>query len=204
MILPKLDSKLEKSLIDIDIQNEDNYALSHEIFWYGADAVIHSYLFQKAQEIITGEISLTDFIEKQELHNFVGERELISERKNFNGFYGSLKPIREEGIFLPAAISHSSEEHIFRYFASDYHNRFGFGRDNVDRKLGVEMIERSWTRDDLMNPEIIAKGLRFTQEMWKTCVEGFEWYLENSNSVQPEQITVLGRELIGYYTHIIK
>jgi len=240
--IPSLDPTIIEALRNIP--DEDKYKCSplyHEILWYGSESAVHAHLFNMAKKLIGEDLTVDDFVKKYELRDFCGElnekddsvqnalRKMIGARDydiaqykydyehlRRKGFKGSLAAISRDGVSLPTFYLHDKPDKDFRYFSSDYYNRFMKPEECKSEEISKLMLEREWKPKDFANPEVVENALKFARDMWQTCINGFERSYRSgipkrtcSTEVlertppQPKYVTELARELILYYGGII-
>src|SRR3989344_6563893 len=150
---------------------------------------------RQARDIASEKILLEQFVEKYRLKDFGRGKEIGP------GFFGSLRAIQNDGIFIPEQKFYGKENFEFSYFHPDYGNRFIGSRLGPNTKNALFLMDdHTWKPEDFTALEIIERGEKFGRDMWKTCVDGFE---EWKSITQYQRVIDIGRELIKYYSEIM-
>jgi hypothetical protein len=191
------------SLKELDFQTENNYAFNHELLNYGVQAVTHSYLMQKAKNVIQGNVTKDEFVQKYGLEFLsVGRGLLELSSKRYGFFVMPLNKIESDGVFIPQQSYWNSEgkklNREINLFGLDYANLIYGDRWN-NKDYALNLLHRKWQPSDLENSELVEQGIKFGEDMWKSCVEGFDKH----KSKQSQKLTSLGQNLIDYYSKII-
>lgn len=194
---------------------EANSGYSHEILWYGVEAIAHVHLMRMALDISEGRLSVDDFVSKYSL-DFDGA---------LSGIFVPLRKIELDGVYIPQPAyaerwhggEPSEKKRPVCLFNGDYHNRIGYDYTPVetdhwgpDKQYARQLISRKWQPSDLENQVLMEQGVRFGRDLWRTCVAGFEWHCKYRHegwgwkeSHQAQRVTDLGRKLIAYYDGIV-
>lgn len=178
-----------------------NYAYTHELRWYGLDAVAHFHLMDKARDVYGGKISKDDFVEKYRLRF-----------DKYGRIAVPFESIEKDGVFIPEMAywgKKGRSEVDVSLFKGDHKNRiFMDSWKNKDSAKGL--INRKWEFSDFGTSYLVEQGVIYGKDMWRSCVEEFE---ETKNGViydgcvceppMDPKIKRLGENLIGYYSGLI-
>lgn len=180
------------------------FAYTHELRWYGLDAVAHFCLMDKARDVYRGNISKDDFVEKYRL------------RFDKRGYLAvPFESIEKDGIFIPEMTygffgkKPRSEVDVSLFDAGDHINRI-LMPSWKDKDYAVALMRRKWEFSDFEDADLVEQGVRYGRDFWGTCVAGFN---ENKDGMFfegkmyepaiPAKLKRLGEKLVGYYSGII-
>ncbi|MFA6073802.1 MAG: hypothetical protein WC758_06840 [Candidatus Woesearchaeota archaeon] len=209
MNLPDLDIMLKNTLNSLTLENlkfgtDVNHGFNHGLLLYGVEAITHNYLMQKAEDVSAGKLSKGEFIQKYNLGFLTDGKDIGLEFaiKKYGFFVAPINTLESEGIFIPKQadwnILGEKLNKKVNLFGLDYTNLIY--RDNwTNKDYALSLIHRKWQPEDLENPELVEQGIKFGEDMWKTCVAEFNEYKHR----QSASITDLGQKLIDYYSKIV-
>ena len=187
--------------------------------YQGMEALAHAYLMLKARGVVRGEVSLEDFVNRFSL-------EFGQKNPGCKGFTVLLKSIEGDGIivpeqaYLPEFSNKAGENRTVGLF--DNHWLGNWVRyDDARRSYAVRLIERIWQKEDLRDKSLVDDGALFGLDLWRTHAqyfedrltprplaysydEGGELLVRGIAKPQPEEVTLIGRELFRYNTEILE
>lgn len=202
-----------KREIDLLTPNEvsrgTSYAFEHELLWYGVEAVAHHHLMRQARDVAHGKTTFPAFCRKYQLISGKWK----SGAPRFLAV--PLKTIEHDGVYVPKQAywddAGTNHERDIRLFSGDYRNRF-YQDNTKNAKKDITLIElfekRKFDKASLKDPRFIADGIRFSRDLWRRAVRGFEEYQRGDEridiAVQPTHVTRLGGKLMRYYSALIE
>jgi hypothetical protein len=217
MKIPPLDKPIQDKINNL-IEDTDGksssyntYFLHHELLFYGLSSIAHYYIMDKAKEVVKGEISLNEFLNKYSLQKYekfsIKDATIDSIYVKVNhipqgglegkGFFMPLNVLETENIFIPE----KRRDRLIYLFQEDYGNKM-LNHHFWNRVTEMhDFLRKHWVSEDFKDPKIIKTGIKFSKSLWKTAASGI-----GCGSMSPASLELIfdyTKELVDYYSEIL-
>lgn len=191
-------SQMAEHYRDFDARCADKskcYPFYHYLLNYGVPGVLHYLLALDLEKVNQGETTYEEMVEKYGL------------RIGGNLFDFGHIPANPSLLVELTEVFISRVSPAFRFLDADFMNSF-FGDANKD--ISQESYERArrlcyyreaWTKEHLLDPEIIGEIKQFAIDLYRHNVRRFRQGAVEQQ--QPEVATLLGEELIAHYQQVL-
>jgi len=166
----------------------NGYAFTHDILWYGIDAIVHFYLMTKAKEI-----------SEEIVENFMRKYDVNFDESLFSV---GLEGIKRAGVFIPQL----KKGRIY-LFSLDYRAKLLF---TDEYSYSGELLKRIWILSDLGDSRLIELGIKCGKDMWRNSLKTYEMTKDGKDhkgrdmyGPVPSEVQVLTEKLISYYSTLI-
>lgn len=174
----------------INKKPETRGALSHDLLWYGADAIAHMVILGASKAIGKEAFTTRQFAAKFRL-----KRNSTDEN---NVFQAKRVHIGEQGVYIPfledSENGRTNPMVDVQLFTKDYLNLVGFNYSLVQIPKGPkrDLLERKtkWKLADFANKKIQNDGTELVQDLWATSVLRYMKYRDgnyNQPALTPEE-----------------